>query len=274
MSLTRFVRGVYMEIVTDDLMAEKVKAFVKRLNNKVDSPDEIVYRHLVKADALRMKNYFWESIDEYLLALKHDKNNVDAHKGLGFSYKQTGYTQSAVTSFNKAKKLSSFDKTLYYEIGCCYCMDKKYDKAIKEFKKALKICPEYVEAKINLALALELNNQFDLAIKNYLKIIEVHPENEAARNALGSLYIKLEMHNKAIKTFRQLLKVNKTYSRAYLGIAIAFDKMNCGNDSMRYYKKYMELKPNCGNLPFILDRLKELRSITIPRKKSHLQLVS
>lgn len=263
-----------MEIVTDDLMSKKVKSFINVLNTKVNTPEEISYRHLIKADALRMKNYFWESIDEYMNVLKFDEDNIDAHKGLGFSYKQIGYTQSAVNSFNKAKKLSSFDKTLYYEIGCCYCMDKKYDKAIKELKKALKLCPEYVEAKINLALALELSNQFDLSIKYYLKIIEAHPENVSAFNALGSLYIKLEMQNKAIKTFRQLLKINKNYSRAYLGIAIAFDKMGCKNDSMRYYKKYMELKPNCGNLPFILDRLKELRSAITPRKKAHLQLVS
>ena len=263
-----------MEIVTDDLMSQKVRSCVNILNNKVETPEEIAYRHLVKADALRMKNYFWESIDEYLLALKYDKNNLDAHKGLGFSYKQTGYTQSAATSFNNAKKLSPFDKTLYYEAGCCYCMDKKHDKAIREFKKAIKIHPEYQEAKLNLALAYELNNQLDLAINNYLKIIEINPENDSARNALGSLYIKLEMYNKAIKTFRQLLKINKDYSRAYLGIAISFDKMNCNSDSMRYYKKYIKLKPNCGNIPFIMDRIKELRSDTIPRKKSYLQLVS
>jgi len=263
-----------MEIVTDDLMSQKAKTFVNLLNNNIDSSAELAYNHLVKADALRMKNYFWESIDEYLLVIKYDKTCIDAYKGLGFSYKQTGFTQSAVSAFNNAKKLSPFDKILYYEAGCCYCMDKKYDKAIKEFKKALKICPEYEEAKLNLALALELGGQFDLAIKNYFKIIESHPENVAAYNALGSLYIKMEMYSKAIKTFRQLLKINKEYSRAYLGIAISFDKMNSNTDSMRYYKKYIKLKPNCGNLPFILDRLKELRNITIPKKKSHLQLVS
>jgi len=263
-----------MEIVTDDLMSQKVKTFVNLLNKKVDTPTELAYNHLVKADALRMKNYFWESIDEYLLVIKYDKTCIDAYKGLGFSYKQTGFTQSAVNAFNNAKKLNPFDKILYYEAGCCYCMDKKYDNAIKEFKKALKISHEYEDAKLNLALALELSGKFDLAVKNYFKIIEAHPQNIATYNALGSLYIKLEMYSKAIKIFRQLLKINKDYSRAYLGIAISFDKMNSNSDSMRYYKKYIKLKPNCGNLPFILDRLKELRNDAIPKKKSHLQLVS
>jgi len=157
-----------MEIVTDDLMSKKGKSFVNILNDKIDTHEEIAYKHLIKADALRMKNYFWESIDEYLVVLKFtseaeiEQNQIkneeglnssfiamslDANKGLGYAYKQIGYTQSAISSFNKAKKLSPFDKTLYYEIGCCYCMDKKYDKAIKELKKAMKICPEYIEAQ-------------------------------------------------------------------------------------------------------------------------------
>ncbi len=263
-----------MEIVTDDSMSQKVQTFVNVINDKNDIKEKIAYRHLIKADALRMTNYFWEAIEDYLIVLKHDKNNFEAYKGLGYSYKQTGNTHSAINAFNKAKKLSFFDKILYYEVGCCYCMDKKYDKAVKEFQKAIKISPDYSEAKLNLALAYEYGNKIDLALKTYMQLIETEPENVSARNALGSLYIKLEMYIKAIKTFRLLLKIKRDYSRAYLGIAISFDKIGNSSDALRYYKKYMDLKPNCGNIPFILDRVTELRKVTIPKKKSHLQLVS
>ena len=102
----------------------------------------------------------------------------------------------------------------------------------------------------------------------------INPENLPAYNALGSLYIKSEMYKNAVNIFRDLLKIKKDYSRAYLGIAISFDKMNSINESLRYYKKYIKLQPNCGNLPFILDRMIEIKKETVPRKKSHLQLVS
>lgn len=263
-----------MEIVMDDLMSKKVGIFTNIINNKITTPEELAYKHLIKADALRMRNCFWKSIEEYLLALKYDKTNLDVYKGLGYSYKQTGYTQEAVNSFNNAKKLSPFEKILYFEVGCCYCMDKKYDKAITEYKKALKICPEYVEAQLNLSIAYELSNKFTLAMNNYLKLLESNPENISALNALGSLYIKMEMYNKAVKTFKNILKIKNDYSRAVLGIAISFDKMNSNSESLRYYKKYIKLQPNCANLPFILDRITELRNEITPRKKSHLKLVS
>ncbi len=264
-----------MKIVTDDLMSGKIESFTNRIEEKNNTSFEIAYRHLIKADALRIKNFFWESIDEYQFGLEYAEGNteIEIYKGLGYSYKQVGFMQDAVNAFNKARKLAPFDKSLYYELGCSYCMDRKYDKAIKEYKKALKICPEYSEAKLNLALAYELGGQNNLAIKTYLKIIETCPENVSAYNALGSLYIKLHFHNKAIKIFRQLVKINRDYARAYLGIAIAYDKMGNSTDCLRHYRKYINLKPNCGNLPFILDRIKELKSGKAPKQYAHLRLV-
>jgi len=262
-----------MEIVIDDSMSNRVNTFFNKLNEKINTPEQLAYTHLVKAEGLRIKSFFWESIDEYAISLQYAKS-LDAYKGLGLSYKQTVFTQSAIGAFSNAKKLNPFDKTLYYETACCHCMDKKYDKAISEYKKALKICPDYVEAQLNLSLSYELKGHHKQAISGYLKIIEHHPENLSAYNALGSLYIKMEMHNKAISTFRDLLKISKDYSRAYLGIAIAYDKMDCTSRSLRYYRKYIKLKPNCANLPFILDRIAELRTEIIPAKISHLKLVS
>ena len=263
-----------MEIVTDDLMSVKIESFTHSIKNNYKT-EERAYRHLVKADALRINNNFWESIDEYYAALEHAEGNIKAEifKGLGFSYKQTGFTEDAANAFNKARKITPFDKILYYELGCCYCMDKKYNKAINEYKKALKLSPDYTEAKLNLALAYELCGQNNKAIKTYIQITQACPENVSAYNALGSLYIKLEYYNTSIKTFRCLLRIKRDYARAYLGIAIAYDKMGCRKECIRNYRKYIELKPNCGNLPFILDRLKELKTGNMAKKQAHLRLV-
>jgi tetratricopeptide (TPR) repeat protein len=263
-----------MDVVTDDKMGERVKVFVNKLNEKLDTPQDLAYRHLIKADALRMRNFFWEAIDEYLLVIKNDSVCFDAYKGLGHAYKQVGFTESAVSAFKSAQKIYPFDKTLYYEIGCCLCMDKKYSKAIKAYKKALKFAPEYEDAKLNLALAYELNNQHREAFEIYKDIISQNPKNTSAYNALGSLYIKLEMHCKAIKVFKDLIKTDNTYTRAYLGLAIALDKINCFKDALKYYKKYTMLKPNCGNMPFIIDRITEIKNTMPQREKTHLKLVS
>jgi len=266
-----------MKIVCDDLMSVKITGHtaIIETNSEADF-EKKAYRHLIKADALRIKNCFWEAIDEYAIALENTENSaqkLEIYKGLALSYKQVGYISDAINTLDKARKTAPFDKTIYYEMGCCYCMDKKFCAAIKNYKKALKINPDYMEAKLNLALAYELAGQNSMAVKSYIKIIETHPDNLSAYNALGSLYIKLKFFTKAIKTFSKLLKISREYSRGYLGIAIAYDKMGNSSASLRYYKKYIGMKPNCGNLPYIIDRIKEIKSGISLKKQSHLKLV-
>lgn len=247
------------------------------LMNKVETPisKEPAYYHLVKADALRIKNYFWDSIGEYLRAIELDDSNIDAFKGLGLSYKQVGCTKGAISSFNSAKKLNPFDKTLYFEAGCCYCMDKKYSKAIIEFKKAIKLSPDYYEAHYNLALAYEMSLQNDLAIREYDNLIKKAPLFIKAHNSLASLHIKLNNYTEAAKVFRDLLKSNPEFTRAHLGIAISFDKLGDRSRAMRFYKKYLEQRPNSDNVPYIIDRINEIqKEKPAAARKSHLMLVS
>ena len=265
-----------MEVICDNCFTDKLEGF---LNNVEDSmKNNSSYQHLIKGDALRIKNYFWESIDEYLIAIKYDKSNIEAFIGLGFAYKQIGCIKNAVKAFNNAKKLNPFDKNLYFEAGCCYCIDQNFYKAVNEYKKAKKLCPDFTEANFNMALAYELLKQYNLAINEYKTVIDKTPEQIQAYNNLGSLYMKLNIYTQAIKTFRNLLKINPEYSKAYLGIAISFDKLNNKSKALRYYKKHLKLKPNSTNVPYILERIYELKEKTrkqkISRENSHLMLVS
>lgn len=247
------------------------------LINKVESAigKDAAYDRFIKAEALRVKNHFWDSIDEYLAVIELDENNLDAYKGLGLSYKQVGFINSAIEAFNNAKRLNPFDKSLYFEAGCCYCMDKNFKPAIKEFKRALKLSPEFAEARYNLALAYEMSAHNTQAIEEYRKLIEQNPEFIQSYNSLGSLYMKLDNYAEAAGVFKNSLKVNPEFTRAYLGIAISCDKTGNRTGAMRYYKKYLKQKPNSDNIPFIMDRIFELKKqARLSTKKSHLMLVS
>lgn len=247
------------------------------LMNKVETSTskEPAYHHLIKADALRIKNYFWDSIEEYLTAIQLDDSNIEAFKGLGLAYKQVGCLKSAVSAFELAKKLNPFDKYLYFEAGCCYCMDKKYAKAITEFKKALKLSPDYWEAHYNLALAYEMDHQCENAIKEYNRLIKNNPKSIKTYNSLAGLYIKLNMYKESIKVFRDVLKFHPEFTRAYLGMAISFDKLGNTSRAMKHYKNYLKQRPNSDNVPYIIDRICEIqKNKPATARKAHLMLVS
>ncbi|NLF84397.1 MAG: tetratricopeptide repeat protein [Candidatus Gastranaerophilales bacterium] len=245
--------------VSDNLSFDKVERFAAKPENKREMDEELAYRHLIRADALRLKNYFWEAIAEYLTYLDYDDTNIDAYIGLGFAYKQIGCVKKAIESFNKAKKLNSFDKRLYFEVGCCYCIDCKFNEAIVEYKKALKICPDFLEAKFNLAFAYELNNQSALAIELYKKILDDNPGHAKSYNHLGNLCLKEGKYTAALRVFRKMIKHCPESPKGYLGAGICFDKLREGSRALRYYRKYLKFNPVNDNLNPVQQRIAELR---------------
>jgi len=262
-----------MSIVCNNSSFSELQGLV----NKVETPlsKEPSYYHLVRAEALRIKKFFWDSIEEYLTAIELDNENIEAFKGLGLAYKQIGCIKSAISSFSSAKKLNYFDSYLYFEAGCCYCMEQNYPDAIKEYKQALNLCPDYLEARFNLALAYEMSEQYGLAIEEYSALIKMNPEFIKAYNNLGSLYMKFSDYKSSLKVFRDVLKHNPGFTRAYLGVAISSDKLGQRIIASRYYKKYLKKSPNSDNVPYIIDRLGELsRERAVLSGKPHIMLVS
>ncbi len=260
-------------VITDNFSSEKLEKFLNKAEKQFDDKD-FSYKHLVKADALRIKNYFWEAIDEYYNVLRINGSNFEALKGLGLAYKQIGYVKNAINAFNKAKKINSFDKQLYFEAGCCYCIDHKFCCAVKEYKKALKISPDFLEARFNLAFAYELHGQNSLAIKEYKKIIRENPQHLKAYENLGGLYMKLNLYKSAINIFVSSIKIRPVSSKAYLGIAICFDKLQDQRMALRYYRKYLKYEPDLNNLSHVIERFEDLRKKNILQGRFYPQFVS
>jgi tetratricopeptide (TPR) repeat protein len=250
---------------------------LKQLLNPAENTgvvNEKAYRHCIKADALRIKNYYFESIDEYLNALDFDSNNADAYRGLGISYRHVGYIDNAIEVFHRARKLAPFDKTIYYELGSCYIAKKKPCPAIKSLITAIKLDPMFIDAQFKLAVVHEMIDEDDIAELIYSKIIEVRPSYVAAYNNLGSLYIKLQRHYEAIKMYRRLIRINPDFNGAYLGLAVAYDKAGRTHSAVKYYKKYAELKPNANNIIYVDNRLKHLKNSKTPTAKRKFGLIS
>jgi tetratricopeptide (TPR) repeat protein len=67
------------------------------------------------------------------------------------------------------------------------------DKAISEFKKALKINPNYSNCYYNLGSSYEKKGMTDEAIAEYKKAIEINPNFPKAHGNLGFIYIDNKM---------------------------------------------------------------------------------
>ena len=73
------------------------------------------------------------------------------------------------------------------ELAKFYFLNSKYDEAIDEFNKALKINPGIAEAYYNLGLIYENKNQPEQACAMYEKALAINPEYKLAREHLDKL---------------------------------------------------------------------------------------
>ncbi|ACK65207.1 TPR repeat-containing protein [Rippkaea orientalis PCC 8801] len=99
----------------------------------------------------------------------------------------------------------------YYELGSLYLDKKLFVQAIKLLEKALKaskkVEPQNQALIYNaLGYAYFSQEQLDVAIRHYKDAIKLYPEYAIALNNLANAYEKKQMINQAVETYEQTLK--------------------------------------------------------------------
>ena len=64
----------------------------------------------------------------------------------------------------------------YYNQGVLYQEQGMQEKAIKEFKEAIQLRPDYAEAYNNIGTSYQFLGKYDKAIQSYRKSVEVQPD--------------------------------------------------------------------------------------------------
>ena len=101
----------------------------------------------------------------------------------------------------------------YYELGSIYLDKRLYIQSVGLFQKALKVDdgiePENKALICNaLGYAYFAQEQYDLAIRNYKEATKLYPEYVTALNNLGNVYEKKQMVAKSVETYEEVLKID------------------------------------------------------------------
>lgn len=256
-----FISGNREEKIEDVLIKKTSESDVKK-----------AYKFLVKADALRLNNMFKESVKHYLKALMIERKNIQIYIGLAQSYLHLDNVDKAIETLEKAKNLEPNNGKIPFEIGKCFLRMGLPCVAVVNLKEAILLEPENIEVQLQLGVAHELMEEYDLALKIYQRIMEKHPSFLKAYQHKAALLVELEEYQDAASVFVQLIKINPQYYKAILGIGICFDKMGKTSSAVRYYKKFLELKPNSKNAPDVINRLKQIKKNHTPSKENFLKL--
>lgn len=112
---------------------------------------------------------------------------ANMHDALATIYKDLGYYPEAAEEYRKALKLRPEFVDIKTNLGAVYRDMKDYAGAIKELEDAIRLNPDYPTARIQLGLTYYVMGQHEKAKTEWLKVLRGFPENKMAQMYLNLL---------------------------------------------------------------------------------------
>lgn len=150
--------------------------------------------YLVKADiALQAKDkelqgeMAKEAENSFIKAAELKENYAPAHYQLAALYEKQGKIADAVRKLETTLSISKNEPGLAFQLGIMYLKNNQKDRAKTAFVIAIKLNPNYSDAKWYLALILESEGDLANAIKLVEQVYELNSQNEDVRTKLEAL---------------------------------------------------------------------------------------
>ena len=179
---------------------------------------------------LTTTNLFSSEEFEHDSAFTMLSNEEKIYFNKGLSFKKDGKWQEAITQFNKVIKLNPKSSESYYHIGIIYEYQLKYPEAINSFHKASRLDSKYA---FYAGLDLENLGRWDEAISSFKSVLRDYPGMTEARFHLGLSYKKKKMLLEAISEFKKILAQDKNHAGSVYNLAIIYKKLGMMNEAKR-----------------------------------------
>jgi tetratricopeptide (TPR) repeat protein len=152
--------------------------------------------------------------------------------------KKNAMLNEAVGHLNEAIKIHPTYKNAYLIRGNCYNWLKQYDNAIADYTNALKIDPEYEDARKNLTITYREAGEYfgkemgDLnkALVYLNQAFEMNPNDYNSNRLLGVAYGMGGVTDKAIEYFTKCTQLEPENAFAWFDLGIAY--FNAGNNEL------------------------------------------
>ena len=228
-----------------------------------------------------------EAITHFKKALKLKSKFILAHNNLGLAYGKIKQYSLALDELQEAVKEKPEIAEIYNNLGCIYLetgilfehrnnvpqfpitpeevknifqripeLQKNpsfaFDLAKNAFLEALKIDPEYKEARVNLGITYLNLKSYEKAIAEYNQIITSDPTDIDAQLNLSFIYLQAGFSKKGVKELEKILQKDPNNIKAYYYLGSTFLKIGQINKAVFNYSRITELQPQNPDAHFFL----------------------
>jgi len=134
------------------------------------------------------------------------------------------YDEAMVNVMNAQKKIPT--EGGYITMGNILGIQKKEEKAIECFKKALEMNPNSGAAFTGIGVSMFFLNRLDESLSNINRSLELQPNAPEPLTQKGSIFSKMNRHDRALEYFNKALENSPGYFNAIINKYYTLRKLN------------------------------------------------
>ncbi|MCP4625161.1 MAG: tetratricopeptide repeat protein [bacterium] len=131
----------------------------------------------------------------------------------------------------------------YNNLGAALLRDGSFAEAAEQFKTALKIKPDYVDAHYNLGYALSRLGNLDAGIYHFDETLRLDPKNLKALNNMGVARALQGRYGQAANYFEAALEQNPRDADIHYNLAIALKNKGNLDNAAKHFARVLALNP-------------------------------
>jgi Flp pilus assembly protein TadD len=140
----------------------------------------------------------------------------------GHAKAQSGSTDAELTKLMSQLRPHPGNAEAHYQLGCWYLDRSRHEEAIKEFKKAIYIKPDYTEAYNGLGVCYDWQGDYAAASEAYRIALKLNPNLAYIYSNLGHSYTLQGMNGEAIESLKQAVALGSNSKQTHNNLGLAY----------------------------------------------------
>jgi len=160
------------------------------------------------------------------------------------TWQQCGLYRDPITLYAATLKKYPNCWITHTNLGNALLIVGQRQEAIEQFRQALRIKSDYLEAHNNLGSALLQAGRLQEAIEHYKKALLIKPNHAKAHYNIGLALYQTGQHQDAIQHFEQALRLDPNYAEAHYNLGNALNAAGQYQQAIEHYQKALRLDPD------------------------------
>jgi Flp pilus assembly protein TadD len=197
---------------------------------------------LLLANVLQMQGRAQEAANFLQAKRSRYQNSPKLLMTLAESQYDTASYEAARSNLTKAISLDPASDQAHYLLGNTLVKLREVDRAVAEYRTAIRLAPRRPRTHCSLAIALGLLGDDAGAEQSLNESLAIDNRYAPAHCELGKLYKKQGHLPEAVEEFKNAIRYNPKYSAPYYQLAMTYRQLGNRHDSEEAFKMFRSVK--------------------------------